>query len=283
MLKFSYHNHTCYSDGLDTPEAMISKAYAAGYTHYAFTDHIYSEKFSDWTMDYGRYDEYTAEIEKIKQDYSGKIKIYTGIEADWYKDHGTYFSHYEDLAPKLDFVVGAVHVLFPGSIHLIDGCFEFFEECIRTGYGNDAEAMVADYYETYLQMIDGLKPDLLAHVDLIRKNNFGDRYYDSNAPYIHKYEKKIAEAISDSGLVTEINGGGNYRYHNDVWYPSDSMLKEFLFREVKMSVGLDAHSTDMLTAYHKQSLLKLKSAGYRTVHYYEDGGWLPVAIDALLY
>ncbi len=283
MLKFSYHNHTNYSDGLDTPAAMIEKACAAGYTHYAFTDHVYSEKFSDWTMHYEEYDTYLAEIDSIKRDYADRVKVYAGIEADWYKDHGTYSSRYETLKPELDFVVGAVHVLFPNEIYLIDGCFEDYEGCIKDGYGGDAEQMVADYYEAYLQMIEGLKPDLLAHVDLIRKNNASGLYYDSGASYIRRYEKKIAEAIRDNGLVAEINGGGHYRYGNNVWYPSDSMLQQFLRCGVKMTVGLDAHSADMLTAYHKQSLLKLKSAGYKTAHYYEDGAWLPAEIDALLY
>jgi histidinol-phosphatase (PHP family) len=227
--------------------------------------------------------EHISPKSKHKRDYAGKMKIYTGIEADWYKDHGTYFSRYEELAPKLDFTVGAVHVLFPNEIYLIDGCFEYYESCINEGYGGDVGKMVSDYYETYLQMIEGLKPDLLAHVDLIRKNNYAGKYYDGGAPYIRRYEKSIAEAIRDNGLVTEINGGGNYRYRNDIWYPSDSMLEEFLACEVKMTVGLDAHAADMLTAYHKQSLLKLKSAGFKTVYYYEDGAWLPIAIDDILY
>ncbi len=283
MLKFSFHNHTYYSDGENSPEEMIAAAGKAGYTHYAFTDHIYSEVFEDWTMDYRKYDEYVQRIEKIKKDCEGAIKIYTGIEADWYKNHATHFSRFEQLRPKLDFVVGAVHVLMPcNDIYLIDGSAAEYELCLHNGYAGDADAMAADYYETYLQMIEGLKPDLLAHVDIMRKNNLDGVYYDNNAPFIRQYRKQIAEAIKAYDLVTEINGGGNYRYKNDVWYPSDAMFEELLKCEVKMTVGLDAHSVDMLTSYYDASLLKLAKAGFKVIYYYEDGEWLPIKLNELI-
>ena len=129
----------------------------------------------------------------------------------------------------------------------------------------------------------------MTHLD--RRANFGRKKYAHRAvmalslihiSFIRQYRKQIAEAIKAYDLVTEINGGGNYRYKNDVWYPSDAMFEELLKCEVKMTVGLDAHSVDMLTSYYDASLLKLAKAGFKVIYYYEDGEWLPIKLNELI-
>jgi histidinol-phosphatase (PHP family) len=134
-MRISYHNHTIYSDGKDTAEAMAQAAYDAGFSHFAFTDHVYSEDYAKGTVTPQEYPVYADHINRLKEQYKGKMRIITGIEADWYKGHGTYMSHYEDVVPLIEFTVGSVHNLMPkNKIYLIDGHLERYVECLEEGY-----------------------------------------------------------------------------------------------------------------------------------------------------
>lgn len=280
MLKFSYHNHTNYSDGADSPEEMIQKAFAAGFTHFAVTDHIYSEDYPDWTLNPKSFQPYTDHINALKKAYQGKMKIFTGIEADWYKGRKTYFTHYEELAPTLDFTVGSIHVLTPGGVnYLIDGPASLYEDCLNYGYGGSIEKMVTDYFESYSEMVAGLKPDLLAHIDIMRKNNPANRFFDEREKWVVKLQRQLAKEIKKLDLVTEVNGGGAFRYQNNTFYPSDQFFEILKDEGVKITIGLDAHSVEMVNGYYAQSVGLLKKAGYTEAHYFEDGNWKMVLLE----
>lgn len=280
MLKFSYHNHTNYSDGLNSPEEMAQTAYESGFTHFSFTDHVYSEDYPDWTLNPDSFERYAEHINSIKKAYQGKMKIFTGIEADWYKGRKTYFSHYEELSPLLDFTVGSIHVLSPNGVnYLIDGSIDFYENCLNDGYGGNAEKMVTDYFESYSEMAAGLKPNLLAHIDIMRKNNPANRFFDEKEKWVVKLQQQLAKEIKKLGLITEVNGGGAYRYRNDTFYPSNQFLEILKDEGVKITIGLDAHSVEMVNGYYAQSVGLLKKSGYKEAYYFEDGVWKAAALE----
>ncbi len=183
MLKISYHNHTNYSDGIDTPEAMASEAFCTGYTHFVISDHIYSADYPDWTVNPDKYESYARHITQIKQQYEGKMKLFVGIEADWYKNQGTAFTEYERLQPMIDFTVGSIHVLNPGGKrYLIDGSVDFYLECLQDAKRRKYRKNAYGLLRTYLQMANGLKPNLLGHIDIMRKNNPNNRFFDERIP-----------------------------------------------------------------------------------------------------
>ena len=274
MLKVSYHNHTNYSDGIDTPDAIAHAAYDAGYTHFAFTDHVYSTDYAKGTINPEDYKKYTDHINRLKEMYQGKMQIITGIEADWYKGKNTRDSKYEIVAPMIDFTVGSVHVLSPNGVdYLIDGPVALYEDCLHAGYNGDAQAMVTDYFETYTEMTNELKPDLLGHIDIIRKNDPQAKYCDESQAWYIALQENLAKLIAQLGLITEVNGGGAYRYKNDIYYPSAQFLRILKENNVKMTIGLDSHSVPMVDGYYQDSLNLLKKAGYRSLYYYDDNNW----------
>lgn len=280
MLKISYHNHTNYSDGIDTPEAMAAEAYRAGYTHFAISDHIYSADYPDWTVNPEGYRSYVKHIGRIKQEYAGKMQLFIGIEADWYKNQGTAFTEYELLEPMIDFTVGSIHVLNPGGKrYLIDGSIDFYTTCLEEAYGGSIEKMITDYYETYLQMANGLKPNLLGHIDIMRKNNPDNRFFDERDAWVINLQETAAKEIKKLDLVTEINGGGAYRYQNNVVYPSEQFLHILKDEGVKLTIGLDAHSVEMVDSYYQDSLNLAKKIGFHELHYFENGNWIAAPIE----
>ncbi|MBR6801866.1 MAG: histidinol-phosphatase HisJ family protein [Eubacteriaceae bacterium] len=274
-MKISFHNHSVFSDGSDTMQDMLSCAYNEGFTHFAMTDHIHSDQTPQWTVTYDRYEEYLNEIKRFKDMYDGKMKIYTGIEADWYNGEGTYYGRYESLAGKLDITLGSVHnLLANGGNYIIDGSRSDFEECLYFGFYGNIKDMVACYYESYMEMAENFtQADLLCHIDLIRKNNAGNAYYDEDEKWVKDLEKALAKKMGMYDRVTEINGGGAYRKKNDVYYPSCRLIEYLKNENVRFTIGLDAHSTEMVKGYYDASISYAKKAGIDTLYVFNDGKW----------
>ncbi len=274
-MKFSYHNHTTFSDGSDSMGDMLSFAEDSGFDIFAVTDHIHSDQTPYWTVTYDRYEEYLGEINKYKALYDGKMKILSGIEADWYNGQGTYYGRYELLKDKVDITLGSVHnLLANGGNYIIDGSEKDFEECLYFGFYGNIKDMVACYYESYGEMAENFaQADLLCHIDLIRKNNAGNKYYDEDEKWVKDLEKALARKMGSYGRVTEINGGGAYRRKNDVYYPSYRFVEYLKNENVRFTVGLDAHSTEMVSGYYDESLVYLKNAGIDKLYYFDDGKW----------
>ena len=81
MFIADYHTHSDFSSDSSTPlEENIKKAIDLGLREIAVTDHIdfdYPDPDFPFVFDYAPY---KAEIERLKEKYSGKIKIKTGVE-----------------------------------------------------------------------------------------------------------------------------------------------------------------------------------------------------------
>ena len=86
-------------------------------------------------------------------------------------------------------------------------------------------------------------------------------------------QENLAKLVAQLGLITEVNGGGAYRYKNNIYYPSAQFLRILKENNVKMTIGLDSHSVPMVDGYYQDSLNLLKKAGYRSLYYYDDNNW----------
>ena len=71
-----YHTHTTFSHGTGTPEDNVKAALKKGLRELAITDH------GPGHLAYGirNLDAYLNEIERLKKEYAGKIRIYSGVE-----------------------------------------------------------------------------------------------------------------------------------------------------------------------------------------------------------
>lgn len=275
-MKFSYHNHSDFSDGSDNMSDMLKKAYESGFTHFAMTDHIHSDQTPQWTVTYDRYEEYLTQIERLKREYEGKMTVFSGIEADWYNGEGTFYGRFDLLKGRIDLTVGSVHnLLANGGNYIIDGSVKDYEECLYFGFYGKIKDMVACYYESYMEMVENFHDaDLFAHIDLIRKNNAGNVYYDENEKWVQDLQKSLAKKLAKSGKVTEINGGGAYRRNNNVYYPSAQFIEYLRNENVRFTIGLDAHSTDMVDSYYDKSISYAKSSGIDTLYAFDGERWV---------
>lgn len=104
-LKGILHNHTTYSDGVNTLKEMADACHKLGYEYLGICDHSKSAFYANG-LDENRIIQQHNEIEKLNASYSN-FKILKGIESDILNDGSLDYS--SDVLASFDFVVASVH------------------------------------------------------------------------------------------------------------------------------------------------------------------------------
>ncbi|MDR2655679.1 MAG: histidinol-phosphatase [Oscillospiraceae bacterium] len=264
------HTHSIYSDGADSPEAIVRAALGKGFRSIGFSDHSYLEG-ENWCMKYAAAGDYAAEIKKLAQKYSGQIEIYLGIEFDSSSDP----VFYKDIA--FDYKIAAVHEFRNerGQKWAVDDTAEIFAEATKS---IGLEKAICGYYQTMSDFIGSFKADIIAHFDLVKKFNRGGRFFDEGADWYINAAFGALEKVQESGAIIEVNTGGMARGYMDEPYPSEFILKRALETGIPVTVGSDSHRKETLDFYFDGALEILRSLGFGSVKMLLGGTFADVEI-----
>lgn len=274
FMKTNYHTHTNFCDGKSSPEEMVKAAVEKHFDILGFSSHSMFPFASDWHVSYKDHPLYAQEIARLKEKYSGQIEIQTGFEADFIQGVcAPDFSRYADFAP--DFLIGAVHYV-PGEKGFFeaDGIFSETREKIKTVFGGDRKKAVQAYFDFERTMIRTCNFTILAHCDLIRKQNSPkapDKLFDENESWYKNEISETAKAIASAGICVEINTGGMARGYLDEPYPSMEFLEMLCEKNVPVTISSDAHSPEHLDFAFDKALNLAKKAGYKEIQYFTGG------------
>lgn len=226
----NFHTHTTFCDGRDTPEAMVRAALQLGFDSLGFSSH------SDMLADPAAY---RAEIRRLQAEYQGSLRILCGIEAEF--DPAFCRTGY-------DYVIGSVHyVTAPdGARVAVDDSPEALRGGIAAHFGGDAEAFVKAYFETERRMLATFDFDIAGHLDLVRKFNAREHFFDETAPWYLGELEATADALAAHGKMTEVNTGAIARGWLDDAYPSPEFRGLLRARGVRFILSSDAHASDRL-------------------------------------
>lgn len=109
MIQADMHMHTCFStDSEACPRDMADEAVRKGLKTICFTDHFDKDDLEWGEEGIFDVDAYFVKMQKLQEEYAGKLNIRIGIELGlrtYLKDY------YEELTKKypFDFVIGSVH------------------------------------------------------------------------------------------------------------------------------------------------------------------------------
>ena len=163
MTYSNFHTHTVYCDGKDTTEELVQKAIELGCPALGFSGHSYTAYDEEYCMSRDDTLKYLDEIKVLKEKYADKIKIYTGIEYDYYSEEPT---------DSFDYIIGAVHAVFKdGEYIAVDLSLDDLTFKINKHYDGDAMAFAEDYYKLVGNLYNKTKCDVIAHFDLLTKFN----------------------------------------------------------------------------------------------------------------
>jgi histidinol-phosphatase (PHP family) len=270
----SLHTHTVFCDGSDDVETMCRTAYEKGLAAIGFSSHAPIKKAgieTFWNMKEERMDEYVHEVRTAQKRWEGRLAVYLGLEIDYIKGRRSALDS-DITALNLDYSISSVHYLIPphGDPFTVDGPVEELEKGITEGYNGSGEAMMNAYWSAILEMITQGGFDIIGHLDLVKKQNTDNRWFNRESDTYRQRTAEIVQAIAASGLLVEINTGGLNRGHYNETAPALPIVRLLRQHNVPVIITADSHRTQTLGGHYQTARQTLLDAGY-TCHFVFEG------------
>ena len=256
----SYHTHTSYCDGKNTPEEIVLYAIEKGFLSIGFSGHGYTPYDLRYCMK--DTEGYIAEISRLKRKYGNKIQIYCGVEEDSFSpvERGSF-----------DYIIGSSHyLLVEGKYYPIDSDYDCFKKCLEI-FDYDVIKLAETYYSAFVSYITNRKPDIVGHFDLITKFDGIDvQRFLNNAEYLKIAEKYILKA-AETDVIFEVNTGAISRGFRKAPYPAENLLYKLKAQGAKLTLSSDSHSVDTLSFYFEETEKLLRDIGFNCVYELDEG------------
>lgn len=262
MIQADMHMHTWFStDSEACPRDMADEAVRKGLKTICFTDHFDKDDLEWGEEGIFDMDAYFVEMQKLQEEYAGKLNIRIGIELGlrtYLKDY------YEELTKKypFDFVIGSVHNVpykkdAEGNILYTDPAAEklFTDRTDKEAY----RLMM----ETTLENVRTSECfQTLGHLDYVvryGKSREKEYSYTDYADIIDEILKLLIE--KEKGL--EVNSAG-LKYGLPFAHPHPDVLKRYheLGGEI-ITIGADAHKPEHIAYDFAKAEEILKSCGFK--------------------
>jgi histidinol-phosphatase (PHP family) len=247
LIRANYHTHTTWCDGAHAPEAVILSAMAKGFETIGFSSHVAFPERILGMLDPDKGLEYAADIRRLQAKYADRIKVFLGVEAD-YIPGATAPERSRYAALNLDYMIGAIHyvVTDDGSRVPVDNLPRMTMEGIAVHFQGSAEAYIRAYFRQLREMVSRYEFEIVAHLDLVRKFNVQNPYFDEDAAWYREELEQTADVVAASGKIVEVNTGAISRGWLDDAYPSRPFRDLLRERGVRFLLSADAHAADTI-------------------------------------
>lgn len=229
-----------------TLREMLEAAAACGYETFGVSEHaprfeerfLYdSEREKGYTINrlQQEFDAYSAECARLVEEFSDRITVLRGFEAEVVPAQ-TYRERMTAIRERyaFDFMVGSVHYVHEIQI---DGTLREFLTLLERCGGLEQAAV--DYYDQVSEMAATLEPDVVGHLDLIRRNAPPGAVLDS--PRIQAAADRALEAVRAAGAILDLNTAG-WRKNLGGPYPAPWLVERAHRMGIGFCFGDDSHS-----------------------------------------
>lgn len=245
-----FHMHSNYSDGIATIEDMAKSAIEKGLTTIAITDHM-PLPFKPWyAVGMDQIQAYRDGIARVGELYKSKLTILTGLEIEYMPEIHDWIESI--VAMGWDFLIASVHGLLIDNSHfLINENEKEFNKILNNAFNGDIRALCRQYYHTLNQAVSTGWCDSCGHLDVIKKFNQSNQYFDEKSPWYQKLVEETLDVIKAHHLKMEINTAG--RIHPiGTAYPSPWIIKSAMKRGIPIIMGSDSHASETPGQYFDQ-------------------------------
>ena len=243
-----------------------------------FSSHAPVPFNSDWHMQLDQLDEYISKIEFLKVKHK-EINIYSGLEVDYIPGQICPNAYVDR---SLDLIIGSVHYVgqFKKRINCcIDGTQEEFERGLKLIFNNDIKKLVARYYQIVVEMIENDPPDIIGHLDLIKKLNSNNSYFNEEESWYQDIIADVIRVISASNCIVEVNTRGYYKGITKDFYPSKQILEKCFEANIRLTISSDAHRPDEIDNNFEDVASVLLNIGYKSVYVFEKEQWCKIRLS----
>ena len=144
----------------------------------------------------------------------------------------------------------------------IDGKPERLQKYVDDYCGGDGMEMARRYFALLQDYVVSWKPPIIAHFDLIRKNNAVLRLYDEESAEYRMMALDALRPMADAGALLEVNTGAIARGYLTTPYPAPFLLKAWKEWGGEVIVNSDCHDMRYLDIHFDESEALLRSLGY---------------------
>jgi histidinol-phosphatase (PHP family) len=228
LTNFHTHNVRCKHASGNVSD-YVEKAIEEKYDMIGISDHAPMPKYHKDRMDMSELNGYIEEVNEAKQKFHKQIKVYSGLEIEFYEEFNDY---YKELLTKLDYLILAPHNYF-------------YKNNYYSAFDIQNDTMLIGYFETIFKGVKSKYFKFVAHPDL-----FGFTYNFNDVA--KEYTKRLAELCIEYDFILEFNANGLRRgikkVHNEERYlypykPFWDIIKEY---NVKVLVNSDCHNPKLL-------------------------------------
>jgi len=274
---FNFHTHSTYCDGKSTLDEIVGQAILLNMGALGFSSHAPLPFDCNWCMKQNVFKEYLSKIQTLKNSRR-EVEIYSGLEVD-YIPGVIGPSNFND---QLDYTIGSIHFVEHfknGRGWEIDGMHHHFLEGLTEIFNSNIKDAVHRYFELTREMIIHSTPTVVGHLDKIKIQNSGEKFFKETEPWYQNEIIKTLEVIKDYGCILEVNTRGIYQKKTTSTYPSRWILELMLQKKIPVVVSSDAHHKDDLINHFKETLTDLRKIGFKEIHSIKNGRWTPHPFD----
>jgi len=233
MVRYDYHVHSNYSDG-SFLFAMAAAAERAGLDGVGIADHCHvsgDDRLRESRDTFGFHLDLTYErrrrgIERVEAEFD--VRLFDAVEIDYLPSEEERIDGFLDEA-GFDYAVGSVHQVNGRNVQ-DDGEFRDDDEATRA-------AVVDNYYDTLVSLVESELFEIAAHVDLVERTP-SLRGFSTTEQY-----ERVAAAFADADTVPEINAGRALGEYGE-FHPAPGLLAALREHDVEFVVGTDSHAPE---------------------------------------
>lgn len=255
MTLADFHLHTADSaDSTESMAAVCRRAVELGLAEICFTEHFDTDPYD---KGYGYYNDarYERRLDEVRREFDGRLLIRKGLEFDWQSRHAGRTA--ELLAGyRFDFLIGSVHCIF-GSMA---------REALLRGF--PAEEVYREYFEELYALVATGLPDVLGHVDYVRKVGSDLLGHWRYADYDRRMSDLVRRCVA-AGVGLEVNT--RHRDRGQPIVPGVDVLR--MYREAggrTVTLGSDAHVAAAAGANLDVAAGMLREAGFEEFTVFQD-------------
>lgn len=307
-MPYTHHSHSgsyC-KHAHDTLDSVIKTAIDKKFKIFCLTEHVPrldpkllypEEKEIGFTVEslkeqFNQYVEAARKYQTTLNSQDG-MKILVGFESEGGIDDAHIqmcLQLREDM--KADLIVGSVH-----HVNGIDIDFDHKTWNIALETYGGLRGLYKEYFSLVKNMIIKLKPEVVAHFDLIRL--FSYKVVDGKKVALEEYQNiciekdwpEVWELITESvnlivenGLTVELNSAAIRKGWNTP-YPKDDIVRLMISKHVKFVLSDDSHGDDQVGLNYHLVLKYAKDLNLHTIWYYDinngNVGLKSVTVDEL--
>ena len=149
---------------------------------------------------------------------------------------------------------------------------------INDNFDGDGMAFAKCYYETLAMSCDTDKFDVIAHIDLVTKNNEKGRFFDTNTKEYLGYAFDAIDALKGKISLFEVNTGAVARGYRTTHYPQMELLKRLRECGFGATLSTDCHNKAYLDFEFDKAAEYLREAGFKSKFVLTENGFEEVGL-----